>query len=79
MLEAMRLKGKFPFCPSRNFLNLISGGAALQAPLSPLPSPHTLHAPGPTLDPHPPPLLTLEHLFSSCLPPDPSLSFEASA
>lgn len=39
MLEALRPKCKVPLCPFENFRNLVSCGAALQAPVSPLPSP----------------------------------------
>lgn len=54
-LETMRLKGQAPSCPPRTFWNLVSGGAAVQAPLSPLPNTPTLQALCPSSHPAPGP------------------------
>ena len=64
---------------SQNLLEPVSGGAAVQALLPPLPSlrtrqalrPSSQPAPGPARDPHSPLFLTPKRLFPSCLTPKP--------
>ena len=72
-LETVRLKGQAPSCPPRTFWNLVGGGAAVQAPLSPLPSPCTLQALRLSSQPAQVPLETLTHLLPT--PPFPPFSW----
>lgn len=66
-LETVQLKGRAPSCPPRTFWNLVGGGVAVQAPLSPLPSPRTLQALRPSSQPAQVPPETLTHLCSQPL------------